>query len=145
MEKKFKDFIKNNIADDIYDPSTSPTKLQEVTFNHLEIEEAIDSLLSTYVVMGKKTKKFEELWSKWVGRKKSIFVNSGSSAILLAMMWLKFKKSIDKKNEVLIPAVTWSTSLFPAMIVGLRPVLVDVDLSNLCTNSFEKYITKNNF
>ena len=74
MEKKFKDFIKNNIADDIYNPSTSPTKLQEVTFNHLEIEEAIDSLLSTYVVMGKKTKIFEELWSKWIGR--SSFVNS---------------------------------------------------------------------
>ncbi|MBH10202.1 MAG: DegT/DnrJ/EryC1/StrS aminotransferase [Candidatus Marinimicrobia bacterium] len=143
MKNKLIDLIKNNFNHEIYDPNKSITKLQEVTFNHLEIEEAIDSMLSTYVVMGEKTKIFENLWSSWIGREKSVFVNSGSSAILLAMMWLKFKISNNEKNEILIPAVTWSTSLFPAIIVGLKPVLVDVDLSNLCTNSFEKYISDN--
>lgn len=123
-------------------PGKTPIRLQELPFGPEEIMESIDSLLSTYLVMGKKNARFEKEWSKWLGRAFSVCVNSGSSAVLLAMMWLKFHKSKESgKDEVLIPAVTWSTSLFPAMIVGLKPVLVDVDLGNLCVNSFEPYVT----
>ena len=143
MDKKLKDLLKNSFPDNIYDPSKPTIRLQEVNYDTQEVEEALKSLLSTYVVMGEKTKLFEQLWSKWIGRNYSVFVNSGSSGLLLAMMWIKFKKSTSIKNEILIPAVTWSTSIFPAIIVGLKPVLVDVDLSNLCTNSFAEHISDN--
>lgn len=122
----------------------TPIKLQEVPFGLEEVNEAIDSLMTTQLVMGKKTKIFEDEWSRWVGRPYSVCVNSGSSALLLVMMWLKFHKARQTgRSEILIPAVTWSTSLFPAMIVGLKPVLVDVDLNNLCVNSFAPFITDN--
>tara|TARA_S200000501_G_C20871778_1_gene764644 strand:- start:3191 stop:4438 length:1248 start_codon:yes stop_codon:yes gene_type:complete len=141
MDKKLIDLLKKSFPKETYDSNKSTVRLQEVNYDIQEVEEAIKSLLSTFVVMGKKTKLFEQLWSKWIGRKHSVFVNSGSSGLLLAMMWIKFKKSTSIKNEILIPAVTWSTSIFPAIIVGLKPVLVDVDLSNLCTNSFANYIS----
>jgi len=139
---KLDDYIKENLFSEEFIPKKTPVRLQELPFGIDEIKEAIDSLISTFLVMGQKTKRFEKIWTNWIGRKESIFVNSGSSAVLLAMMWLKFKKAInDDRDEILIPAVTWSTSLFPAIIVGLKPILVDVDLDNLCVNSFSQYIS----
>ena len=137
-----KKIIKANLPSKSY-RSGDPIRLQELPIDEKEILEGIESLISTFVVMGEKCLKFEKAWSNWLGRKHSVFVNSGTSGILLAMMWLKFHKATKNKNEILIPAVTWSTSLFPAIIVGLKPVLVDIDLNNLCVNSFEKHITKN--
>ena len=137
-----KKYIKDNLIQENFIPGKTTVRLQEIPFGFEEVYEAFKSLLSTYLVMGAKTEIFEQEWSKWLGKRHSTFVNSGSSAILLAMMWLKFHKSKEcKRDEILIPAVTWSTSLFPAMIVGLKPVLVDVDLDNLCVNSFAPYIT----
>lgn len=137
-----KKYIKDNIFKEDFMPGKTPISLQEIPFGYEEINESIDSLLNTYLTMGKKTKLFEKEWSNWLGRKHSTCVNSGTSAVLLAMMWLKFHKAKEcERDEILIPAVTWSTSLFPAIIVGLKPVLVDIDLDNLCVNSFDQYIT----
>lgn len=123
-------------------PGQTPIRLQEIPFYAEEVKEALDSLATTYLVMGKKNRLFEEKWSGWLGAGQSVCVNSGTSAVLLAMMWLKFHQARRTgRDEILIPAVTWSTSLFPAMVVGLKPVLVDVDLDNLCVNSFAPYIT----
>lgn len=122
-------------------PGKTPVRLQEASFGQAEFDEAVDSLQSTQLVMGAKVRQFEEDWRTWLGVSSSVCVNSGTSALLLAMMWLRFHKATPERNEILIPAVTWSTSLFPAIVVGLRPVLVDVSLDNLCTNSFEPYIT----
>ena len=49
-------------------------------------------------------KKFEKEWSKWLGVKYSVFVNSGSSANLLTMSILKI---LYKKNEIILPTLTW--------------------------------------
>ena len=140
---KIQKYIEDHLVTEPFQPGKTPVRLQEVPFGQDEILESFNSLLSTYLVMGKKTVRFEEAWSQWQGRQHSTFVNSGSSAVLLAMMWLKFHKSREtNRDEILIPAVTWSTSLFPAIIVGLKPVLVDIDLDNLCVNSFAPYITE---
>ena len=92
MDKKLKDLLENSFPENIYNPSKTTIRLQEVNYDTQEVEEALKSLLSTYVVMGEKTKLFEQLWSRWIGRKHSVFVNSGTSGLLLAMMWIKFKK-----------------------------------------------------
>ena len=61
-------------------------------------------------------------------------VNSGSSANLLAiasMMSHTLKNRLMPGDEVMVPAVCWSTSLFPITQLGMTPVLVDVDLDTL--------------
>jgi CDP-6-deoxy-D-xylo-4-hexulose-3-dehydrase len=102
------------------------------SFSWEEVTEAIDSLLTTYVTMGEKVKKFENLFAEYVGSKEAIMVNSGSSANLIALSILSNPalgdSAIKPGDEVIVPAVTWSTSIFPILNIGAIPVLVDVDL-----------------
>ena len=98
-------------------------------------KEDIDSLicwLQTYPQLTKsaKTKEFEKSWSKWMGVKHSIFVNSGSSANLLMLYALIVSKSL-KNNKVVVPSLSWATDLSPVMQLGLEPILVDCNLENL--------------
>lgn len=100
------------------------------TFGDEEIAEAIESLLSQNVTMGKKVNTFESNFSAYIGCKYSAMVNSGSSANLLALSILSnplVKGRIMPGDEVIVPAVTWSTSVFPIINIGAKPVLVDVD------------------
>ncbi len=90
----------------------------------------------------KKVLEFEEAWSKWLGVKYSVFVNSGSSANLLSIAYLKNK---FKKGEVIIPTLTWSSDVASIFHNNLKPVFVDINLNNLAI-SFEeikKKINKN--
>ena len=52
------------------------------------------------LTQSKNVKKFEQTWSKWLGVKYSVFVNSGSSANLLTISILKI---LYKKNEIIVP------------------------------------------
>ena len=64
-------------------------------------------------------------------------VNSGSSANLLSMFSLvnpKNKKKLNRNDECLIPALCWSTSLWPIIQSGLKPKFVDVDVNSLNVN-----------
>jgi dTDP-4-amino-4,6-dideoxygalactose transaminase len=96
-----------------------------------EVNEAIDSLLSTRVTMGDKVRRFEQLWAEYLGVAEAVMVNSGSSANLIAVSALvnsAFPRPLVPGDEVIVPAVAWSTTYFPLVNVGLVPVLVDVDL-----------------
>jgi CDP-6-deoxy-D-xylo-4-hexulose-3-dehydrase len=96
-----------------------------------EVNEAIDSLLSTRVTMGDKVRRFEALWAEYLGVAEAVMVNSGSSANLVAAAALvnpAFPRPLAPGDEVIVPAVAWSTTYFPLVNVGLVPVLVDVDL-----------------
>jgi len=111
-----------------------------------EIEEVIDSLISGYVTMGKKVKKFETLFADYIGTKHAIMVNSGSSANLLALSILsnpKTKNKINPKDEIIVPAVTWSTTIYPIINIGAIPVLVDVNKDYLINvEEIKKNITE---
>lgn len=107
-------------------PGESPIRLSEPTFGSEEVTESIDSLLSTWVTMGDKVERFEEMWADYVETKYSVMVNSGSSANLLALKALEGSR-IPKGSEVILPAVAWSTSVFPILDIGAKPVFVDVD------------------
>ena len=66
--------------------------------------------------------------------KNSVTSNSGSSANLLMIAALRSKytkNNLKEGDEVIIPALTWSTSLFPLLQYGLKPVFVDCDLDTL--------------
>lgn len=79
---------------------------------------------------GPRTVEFEEKIAKFFGKKYGVFVNSGSSACLLALASLQ----LPKGTKVVTPACTFSTTLAPIIQLGLLPVFVDVDLTTYCAN-----------
>jgi len=85
------------------------------------------------------TKKFEKKFSKFLNLKYSIFVNSGSSANLLISQVLLEGKYLKNKTVVL-PAVSWSTTVSPFLQLGYKVILCDSDKDNLglCVNDLNK-------
>lgn len=127
-------------------PGKTRIPLTVPTYDAAEVEEALESLLSTWVSMGKKVKRFEEMFANYLGSKHAVMVNSGSSANLLAMSVLRnsmIPRSMPPGSEVITPAVTWVTTVYPIVNTGCLPVLVDVDLEsyNLSPDAVEKAIT----
>ena len=84
---------------------------------------------------------FEKKWSKWLGTKYSIFVNSGSSANLLTLAALKL---LVGSGEVIVPTLTWSSDINSVIQNGFKPIFVDINLKNLAMdeNQIIKKITK---
>jgi len=116
-------------------------------FNAKDISEGVKVLKSRFITMSKITKKFESTFAKKMGTKYAIMTNSGSSANLLALSCLTnplSKKRLSPNDEVIIPAVCWSTTLWPIIQNNLKPVFVDVDLNsfNIDTDKIIKKITK---
>jgi len=78
--------------------------------------------------MGEEVSKFEAEFAKKMGVTNAIMVNSGSSANLVGLAALVYSKQIEPGSEVIVPAVSWSTTYFPITQLGLVPVFVDVDI-----------------
>jgi CDP-6-deoxy-D-xylo-4-hexulose-3-dehydrase len=113
--------------------------LLENAFTKGDISEGIKVIKSEKLTMGAKTIEFEKKFSKFIKSKYCLMVNSGSSANLLAMFALinpKKKNRLKRGDECLVPAVCWSTSLWPIYQAGLVPKFIDVDLKNY-SMSFE--------
>ena len=91
------------------------------------------------------TKNFENKFSKFLGTKNSVFVNSGSSANLL-MAQVLLEGRFLKNKTVVLPAVSWSTSVSPFIQLGYKVILCDCDKYNLglCTYDLEKICKKFN-
>lgn len=109
-----------------HDPATGHP-LCVVGFGAEEVLAATEVMLSTRVTMGEQVRAFEALWAARCGRAHGVMVNSGSSANLLLLAALVEAGRLAPGDEVLVPAVGWSTTLFPVAQVGLVPVIVDVD------------------
>jgi len=88
---------------------------------------------SKQFTMGKKVKEFEEKFAKYIDSKYSVMVNSGSSANLLAIAALFFKKTspLKRGDEVIVPALSWPTTFSPLYQYGLNLKFVDIDLHTL--------------
>ena len=93
----------------------------------------------------KKVEKFEEAWSKWLGTKYSVFVNSGSSANFLSVAALYAMKGNDKRNEIIVPSLTWISDIVSVIKNDFKPVFVDVNFDNLSMNveQVKNKITRN--
>ena len=116
-------------------------------YDKKDLVEATKILISRNLTMGKKTAKFENFFSKKIGAKYSLMVNSGSSANLMVFFCLTNvlkKNKVEKGAECIVPAVCWSTTLWPILQSGLKPVFVDVDINNFCIDysSLIKKVTK---
>ena len=113
-------------------PDTKKYPLLENAFSNSDILKGINVLLSRRITMSQITKRFEMQFGKFIGSKYCLMVNSGSSANLLALFALinpKKKNRLKVGDECLVPAVCWSTSLWPIIQSGLKPRFIDVDLN----------------
>lgn len=79
---------------------------------------------------GNLTLEFEKKWSEWLGVKYSVFVNSGSSANLAAIYSLLLSGKL-KNNKIVVPAVSWVTTVTPTIQLGMEPIMCDCDIDNL--------------
>ena len=77
--------------------------------------------------------KFEKEWSEWLGKKFSVFVNSGSSANLAAVYALLLSGKL-RNNKIVVPAVSWVTTVTPAVQFGMEPIMCECDEDNLGLN-----------
>ena len=84
------------------------------------------------LTQSKKCEEFEKLWSKWLGVKYSVFVNSGSSANYLTLFYLS--RILKKKSEIIVPALTWNSDIVSVIRNNFEPIFVDIDLKNLAMN-----------
>jgi len=123
--------------------------LTESVLEGADINAAIKVLRSKKITMGPKTRQVEAYFKDHIVKTNSLMVNSGSSANLLIFQCLinpKVKK-LKPGDEVLIPAICWSTSLWPIIQSGLKVKFVDIDLStlNIDLNDLIKKITNRTF
>ena len=94
-----------------------------------EIDAVVESLKSGWLGgQGPKSIEFEEKIAKTFGKKYGVFVNSGSSACLLAIAAL----DLPKGTKIITPACTFATTLAPIIQLGYVPVFVDVGLDTYC-------------
>lgn len=108
--------------------------LLDDAFSKKDIAEGVNVILSKRITMSKITSNFEKKFAKSMGSKYAVMVNSGSSANLLAVFAAcnpLRKNRFVPGDEAIIPAVLWSTSLWPLVQAGLKPVFVDIDPSTL--------------
>jgi len=89
---------------------------------------------------GEKVKEFESIWSKWLGVKNSTMINSGSSGNYISIAIVKELLGI---GEVIVPPLGWVSDVSSIVQLGMKPVFVDISLSNLSitTENIKKAIT----
>lgn len=92
-------------------------------------------LASNKFTNGPKVREFENVWSKWVGSKHSLFVSSGSTANYLLIAAIKEKYGLADGDKVLVPACTWMTSVAPIFQNKLTPIFIDISLNDYCIDT----------
>ena len=104
-------------------------KLASSSWDENEKKALYDVIESNYFTMGAKTLQFEEDFSKYLNVKYSVMVNSGSSANLLMVAALLYSKkfNLNENSEVIVPAVSWSTTYFPFHQCNFKIKFVDID------------------
>lgn len=113
-----------------FDPARPAVRLHEATYGLPEISAALECLLTTRVTMGPKVLAFEAAFRERFGFAHATMVNSGSSANLLAVAALAnpaVSPRLNPGDEVIVPALSWSTTVWPLVQHGLVPVVVDID------------------
>ena len=142
--------IANKISNDTkkFVPGKSHIKYAGIVLDKEEIRASVQSLLSSFsnnwFTLGVNAVEFQKKLASYLGLKKTIFVNSGSSANLISVATLVAKKKIKRGDEVITMATTFPTTINPLLIYGLQPVMVDTVLPSYTANldQLEDAITK---
>ena len=97
------------------------------TLSNLDKQNAIKVIKSGNITRGKYNLKVENFFSKKYNRY-ALLVNSGSSANLLSIAYLK---TLFKKGEIIVPTLTWSSDVSSIIHYNFKPTFVDINLNNL--------------
>jgi CDP-6-deoxy-D-xylo-4-hexulose-3-dehydrase len=104
---------------------------QKEAYGDAEIKAVVDCLNDGWLAgFGPRTIEFEKVVSEAFSKKYGLFVNSGSSAILLGLNAL----NLEPGSEVITPACTFSTTLAPIIQCGLKPIFCDVEVGTYVPN-----------
>ena len=121
--------------------------LASSTWDQNELDAIYSVIKSNHFSMGEKVRLFEEKFADYFKSKYCVMVNSGSSANLLMVASLFYRKdglSLKAGDEIIVPAVSWSTTYFPLMQYGLKLKFVDIDIDtlNIDIDALSNAITK---
>ncbi len=116
-------------------------------YDQREMMAMVDAVLEFWLTMGRYAEEFEEELGEFLGVSEVVFVNSGSSANLLAVSTLcsnELEDHLEPGDEVITPAVTFPTTVAPLIQNGLIPVFVDCELGtyNLDVSALEEAISE---
>src|SRR3989338_7584158 len=108
-------------------------ELASSTWGEKEKNAILEVMESNIYTMGKKVREFEEKFASYFGMKYAVMANSGSSANLIAVAALFYKKEnpLKQGDEVIVPCISWATTFHPLQQYGLKLKFVDVDLHTL--------------
>jgi|SRR6056300_1727522 CDP-6-deoxy-D-xylo-4-hexulose-3-dehydrase len=125
--------------DNKFIPGESPVPVSGRTFDQKDIETLIDSSLDFWLTEGRYTDLFEKKFSDFLNVKKTVPVNSGSSANLLALSSLTSPKlkdhALKKGDEVITVATGFPTTINPIIQNGCVPVYLDCELDTYNINT----------
>lgn len=107
-----------------YSLSNDTWGAEELTAAHKVID-------SRYFTLGVNVKQYEKDFAEKFGAKYAVMSNSGSSANLLTMAALLYSGRLNRGDEVLVTAVSWSTTYFPISQMGFKLRFVDINLGTL--------------
>jgi len=120
------------LAPQAFEPGVTPVPVSGKVLGPEDFVNLVDASLDGWLTAGRFTADFERQLAKFVGARGSVFVNSGSSANLVALSALTSpklgKKALQEGDEVLTVAMGFPTTVNPIVQNGLRPVMVDVEL-----------------
>jgi CDP-6-deoxy-D-xylo-4-hexulose-3-dehydrase len=126
-------FAKESLnAQKVFTPGESPVPVSGKVLDPEDFASLVDASLDGWLTAGRFTEAFERSLAKYVGSRSAVFVNSGSSANLLALSALTSpklgRKALKQGDEVLTVAMGFPTTVNPILQNGLKPVVVDVEL-----------------
>jgi len=102
-------------------------RLADQTIDGEDLRDLIGWLgTNPWLTQGPLVRQFERAWSEWLGVPHSVFVNSGSSANLL-MYYALLASGRLSNLKVVVPAVSWATTVAPAIQFGMEPIMCEAD------------------
>src|SRR6478672_12430901 len=103
------------------------------TWGREEIDAIQRVIASDRFTIGPCVAAFEDAFAAYHQRQYCVMVNSGSSANLLAVAALFYKKDrpLQRGDEVIVPAISWATTYHPLQQYGLKLKIVDIELNTL--------------
>lgn len=104
-------------------------------------KDIMKSIKKTDFIMGEEVSNFEKIFAKYCGTSYAISCANGTDALYIAIMSL----NLPKNSEVIVPAMTYCSTIFSIIRAGLKPILVDIEKNKptICLNSLKKKISNN--
>ena len=135
-----KQFAERNLGQDSsFVPGETPVPVSGKVLGVEDFVTLVDSCLDGWLTGGRYQHEFEKALARYVGVRNAVFVNSGSSANLVALSALTSqklaKRALKPGDEVLTVAAGFPTTVNPIIQSGLKPVFVDIDLGTYDVNA----------